>query len=328
VEQVNETTPMRDTDVARVRSVDAVAWAYPFYSGFQRVRMENGSFKLVQLVGLDAGTLAGAPKRMIAGNFEDLRQPNAVVIDDLAIRRISPKDRKLTVGDSFEINDIEARIVGICEADNNFTVSPYVYTTYERALQYAPPQRKMLSAVLAAPRAGLTARQAAAEVEKETRLRAFVNEGFTLDPELGAREFSTATIRWYFKNTGIPISFGITMVIGFIVGISIACQTFYSFVADNQRHLGSLKAMGVGNAKLCGMLLIQAVTVGCIGYGLGMLMTAGFAMGAMKNEEPPFFLPWQAPVFSFVAVIGICCLAALLGMIRVARLEPAMVFRS
>jgi putative ABC transport system permease protein len=130
------------------------------------------------------------------------------------------------------------------------------------------------------------------------------------------------------KNTGIPFSFGITMVIGFIVGISIACQTFYSFVVDNQRHLGALKAMGVGNFRLCGMLLVQAITVGCIGFGLGMFFTSGFGRGALATEEPPFYLPWQAPIFAFVVIIGICCLAALLGMIRVARLEPAMVFRS
>jgi putative ABC transport system permease protein len=44
VEQVNETNPMRDTDVALVRSVKSVAWAAPIYSGIQRVRMADGKF--------------------------------------------------------------------------------------------------------------------------------------------------------------------------------------------------------------------------------------------------------------------------------------------
>ncbi len=328
VEQVNETTPLRETDVARVRSVDAVGWAYPVYTGLQRVRLENGSFKLVQLIGLDSSTLAGAPTRIVEGRLEDLRLPNAVFIDLLAIKRISPKGKPLKVGDVFEINDREARVVGICRTDNNFTGGPYVYTTYDRALQYSPTQRKMLSAVLASPRDGLTPRQAAAEIEKHTGLKAFVNEGFTTDSAAGEREFSTSTIWWYVKNTGIPVSFGITMVIGFIVGISIACQTFFSFVVDNQKHLGALKAMGVGNFKLCGMLLVQALTVGFVGFGLGMLATSGFAQGSMQRGEPPFYMPWQAPVLAFILVTGICCLAALLGMIRVIRLEPAMVFRS
>ena len=44
----------------------------------------------------------------------------------------------------------EARIVGICRAHRSFFGGPYVFTTYDRAVQYAPNQRKMLSFILAA----------------------------------------------------------------------------------------------------------------------------------------------------------------------------------
>lgn len=66
VEQVNETNPLRDTDVGRVRSVPGVAWAMPLYSGIQRVRLDDGSFKTVQLIGIDAASLAG-PAENVAG---------------------------------------------------------------------------------------------------------------------------------------------------------------------------------------------------------------------------------------------------------------------
>ena len=151
VEQINEINPLRDTDVSRVRSVTAVRWAMPLYSGIQRVRLDDGSFKTVQLLGIDAASLAGAPTRMVAGNIEDLRLPNTVIIDELAVTRLSKDpERPIKIGDRFEINDIEARVVGICEAMRSFTGGPYLWTTYERALQYTPPQRKMLSAVIAA----------------------------------------------------------------------------------------------------------------------------------------------------------------------------------
>ncbi len=160
VEQINEINPMRDTDVARVRSVSSVRWAMPLYSGYQRARLADGSFKMVQLIGIDAASLAGAPQRMVAGNLEDLRLPNTVVVDELAIERLSldPKNpaKRVKVGDIFEINDVEARVVGICSAMRSFTGGPYIWTTYERALQYTPPQRKMLSAVIAAPAEGKT----------------------------------------------------------------------------------------------------------------------------------------------------------------------------
>jgi putative ABC transport system permease protein len=328
VEQINETTPMRETDVSRIRSVDAVGWAYPVYTGMQRVRLADGNFKLIQLIGIDSAILAGAPKRMIKGNLEDLRLPHAVIIDDLGVQRLSLAGKKLDIGDVFEINDQEARVVGICEAEKSFTGGPYVFCTYDRAVQYAPAQRKMLSAVLVSPKPGTSNREAAKQIQAETGLRAFVNEGFTFDSELGKDEFSTATIWWYVKNTGIPFSFGITMLIGFIVGISICCQTFYAFVVENTRHLGALKAMGVSNGKLCLMLLFQAVTTGVIGFGVGMFLVQGFGRAALMKEEPPFYLPTMVPFAIFGIITGICCLAALLGMIRVARLEPAMVFRS
>ena len=331
VQQVNETNPMRDTDVSLVRSVDSVDWAMPIYSGIQRVRMPDGSFKVINLVGVDATTLAGAPPVLLEGNLMDLRLPNTVIIDDLAIERLSknPKDktRKVKIGDTFEINDIEARVVGIAKAMRSFTGGPYIWTTYERALQYAPPQRKMLQAVIAAPKPGITPDQAAADIERSTGLRAFVNHDFSFDAAKGRNEFNTSTIWWYVRNTGIPISFGITVIVGLLTGIAVSCQTFYSFVLENMKHLGALKAMGTSNGTLCMMLIVQSITAGFIGFGLGLLATAGFAKGAMANQQPPFFLTWHVPVAVFFVVTGICMLAALLGIWRVSRYEPAMVFR-
>ena len=325
VEQINEINPLRDTDVARVRSVTAVRWAMPLYSGIQRVRLASGSFKTVQLLGIDAASLAGAPVRMVAGKLEDHRLPYTVVIDELAVTRLSEnKQHPIGVGDHFEINDIEARVVGICKAMRSFTGGPYLWTTYERALQYTPASRKMLSAVIAAPIAGLTPDQAAAAITRQTGLRAYVNRDFGGNPN----DFNTTTIWWYVKNTGIPISFGTTVVIGFIVGIAIACQTFYAFVLDNIKYLGALKAMGMTNLRLSLMLVIQSATVGLIGFGSGLLATAGFARWAIENQQPPFFMPWQIPVVAFAAIQVICLLAALLGIIRLSLYEPAMVFRA
>jgi putative ABC transport system permease protein len=325
VEQINEINPLRDTDVSRVRSVTGVRWAMPLYSGIQRVRLENGSFKTVQLLGIDAATLAGGPVRMIAGNLEDLRLPNTVVIDELAVTRLSlDKKHPIKLGDRFEINDIEARVVGICQAMRSFTGGPYLWTTYERALQYTPASRKMLSAVIAAPVDGMTADEVAAEITRKTGLRAFVNRGFGDNPE----DFNTSTVWWYVRNTGIPISFGTTVIIGFIVGIAIACQTFYAFVLDNLKHLGALKAMGMTNFRLSLMLIIQSSTVGLIGFGIGLLATSAFAYVAIEKQQPPFVMPWQIPVAAFAVIQLICMVAALMGIVRLSLYEPAMVFRA
>jgi putative ABC transport system permease protein len=279
----------------------------------------------VQLLGIDSASLAGAPARMIEGNIEDLRLPNTVIIDELAVTRLARSPQHpIRVGDRFEINDIEARVVGICDAKRSFTGGPYVWTTYERALQYTPASRKMLSAVIAAPIDGLDPDQAAAEIRRTTGLRAFVNRGFSGNPN----DFNTSTIWWYVRNTGIPVSFGTTVIIGLIVGIAISCQTFYAFVLDNIRHLGALKAMGMSNPRLSGILLIQSATVGIIGFGIGLLVCSAFAYVAIRNQQPPFMMPWQIPVVAFGIIQTICCIAAMLGIIRLSAYEPAMVFRT
>ncbi|WP_395742532.1 ABC transporter permease [Prosthecobacter sp.] len=335
VEQVNETNPLLDTDVARVRSVKSVAWAAPIYSGIQRVRLENGNFKMIQLIGIDSNTLAGAPAKMLEGNLMKLRLPHSVIIDDLGVTRLARKrGEKVKVGDVFELNDQEARVVGIADAMTSFTGGPYVWTTYERALQYVPPQRKMLQAVICAPREGVSVDQAVADIQRETGLKAFVNREAGFGEFWAQRDgaktgnFNVSTVWWYVKNTGIPISFGTTVIIGLLVGMAVSCQTFYSFVLENMRHLGALKAMGASNGTLCLMLITQAFTVGFIGYGIGLLGTSGFAMGALKNEQPPFYMPEFVPFAVLGVVLSICTLAALLGIWRVSKLEPAMVFRS
>jgi putative ABC transport system permease protein len=325
VEQINQTIAMRDTDLGRVRSVDGVAWAMPFYSGVQSVQRDDGSETIVQLLGIDATTFTGAPTKMIEGNVQDLRQPNAVIVDDLALQRLSSDEKlPLRLGSTFEINDKEAKIVGICKAMRSFTGGPYIWTTYDRAVNYAPPQRKMLSAILVAPNDSAAIKETASRIEKETNLKAFVNTGFNWGDK---RDFSTETIKWYIKNTGIPISFGTTVIVGFIVGVAISCQTFYLFVLDNLKHYGALKAMGASNFRLCNMLLTQVSVVGVVGYGIGLMLASAFGLAAIKNLQPPFYMPDIIPLAVLGVIILICLLASFLGILRVSMLDAAVVFR-
>lgn len=317
VQQANEVKALRDTDVSRVRTVSGVGWAVPIYTAVQSAKLSDGSFKSIILVGLDNSTLVGRPGEIIAGKLDDVRLPNSVIIDTRAVQRFSiGRARPLGVGDSFEINDKEARIVGICNAEQHFFGYPYVFTTYDQALQFAPRQRKMLSMVLVEPAVGVTPEKVAREIERETQLRAYTES-----------EFKRSTLLWYFKNTGIPFSFGTTIILGFVVGTAICGQTFYTFVLENLRHLGALKAMGAGNWTLARMLLIQAWTVGIVGYGIGVGITAVFGHAVIKKGQPPFLMPYQLPLATFVVIMLICTFAALLGIMKIRKVEPAIVFR-
>ncbi|HXJ59390.1 MAG TPA: ABC transporter permease [Verrucomicrobiae bacterium] len=317
VEQVNDTEAMRDTDINRVRSVEGVAWAAPFYQGNLRTRMRDGSFKFVQLLGIDSTTFAGAPKEIVAGKLDDLRLPNTVIIDEYGVKKLSRDPANpIKVGDVFEINDHEARVVGICKSRMSFSGNPYFLTTYDKAIQYAPSQRKMLSCVLAAAKPGEDSATVARRISEATGLKAYTKS-----------EFFWLSIWWYIKNTGIPVAFGATVLLGFVVGLAISSQTFYSFVLENLRNLGALKAMGASDRVLARMVMLQTLTVGLIGYGCGVGLATVFGYLCIKKSMPPFFLPWQLPAITLVAILFICWLAASLGIRKIRSLEPAVVFR-
>ena len=318
VEQVNEVKPMRDTDLARVRSVQGVEWAVPLYFSLQQARLYDGHFKSIQLIGLDSSTLIGAPPIVLEGSIEELWQANAVVIDQVGIEKLSMgRDKPLGVGDSFEINDHEARIVAVVDAARSFFGYPFVYTTYERALEFAPPTRRNLSFILVQQQEGLTPEAMAQRIQEQTGLKA-----------LSENDFFWSTIRWFIKNTGIPISFGTIIFLGFIVGIAVCGQTFYTFILENLGSIGALRAMGATNGLICKMLIFQAFFVGFIGYGIGTGLASIFGFISIKTGQPPFHMPPMIPFVVFFLVLAICMLSAALGIRRISKLEPAEVFRA
>lgn len=213
------------------------------------------------------------------------------------------------------MNDHRAIIVGVCEATRTFQSNPVVYTTYTRAKTFAPQERKILSYILAKTEPGLTSAQVARRIAAATGLGAKTSD-----------EFMWMTIDYYLRYTGIPFNFGITAFLGFLVGTAIAGQTFYNFTLENLRQFGALKAMGTTNTRIVAMILLQALIVGLLGYGIGVGLAAYFGW-RVQGTELAFFTPWHLLPITAVAIVTICVLSSLLCVQRVIRLEPAIVFR-
>ena len=138
--------------------------------------------------------------------------------------------------------------------------------------------------------------------------------------------FARLTVDYFMDNTGIPVNFGIAVALGFIVGTAIAGQTFYNFTLDNLRHFGTLKAMGTSNGMLLGMILLQALVVGSIGYGLGVGAASLFG-ALLGHTELAFRLPWQLLGLSAAAITCICLSSAVISIRKVMQIEPAIVFK-
>ena len=217
----------------------------------------------------------------------------------------------------MELNDQRAVIRGVADAIPSFTSQVTLYTKYSQALRYVPGTRNRLSFVLVGAEHGVSPEELTRRIEEQTGLRARTRD-----------EFAQDGVDFIIQNTGIPLNFGITVLLGFIVGVAIVGLTFSLFIRDNIKQFGALKAIGVTNGKIRKMVAAQAGLVGLIGYGLGVLGTVLFIWGFSGNPTfKGFYIPWQIPLISMAAVFVILALTGWLALRNVLKTEPASVFR-
>lgn len=313
---IDEAPGLPETDLNRVRGVPGVLWAVRLYKGQVRARLEDGNYRNVVLFGLDDANLVGAPRKMLRGQLSDLRRPDAVVIDKAGHEYMWPGE-SFREGRELYLNDRRAVLVGICEATPPFTTMPVLYTRYSAAAGFVPRERNLMSFVLADPQPGQDAAEVCAAIEARTGLMALTRD-----------QFFWKTINYFLGSTGIPVNFGITITLGFIIGAAVTGQTFYLFTVENLKQFGALKAMGVTNGRLIGMILLQAFVVGVMGYGMGIGLTAAFftATGGITHLAG-LYLTAHAAIGVAIAVLAIIGLTALIAIRRVLVLEPAIVFR-
>ncbi len=323
VKYIDDIRPMQNTEVLRVRGVEGVQWAVPLYKGNLAVRRTDGTYQSCVVIGLDDETLMGGPPTMLVGKLSDLRRSGGVIVDITGaagkLAHVRPDGTRvpLKVGDEMEINDNHAVVVGICKVTQTFQANPVIYTTYSSATSFAPSQRLLLSFVTVKAKPGQDLHALCRRIEKVTGLRAYTRD-----------DFKMVTFLYYLRHTGMPINFLTAVALGFLVGVAISGQTFYNFTLDNLRYFGTLKAMGAKNGMLLRMILLQALVVGGVGYGLGVGAASGWGMLVGGRTQLAFRLPWHLLVVSAVAVLVICLSSAALSIRKVMKLEPAVVFRS
>jgi len=78
---VDEVYPLRDDALYLVRGVDGVKWAVPLFKGQAVARTMDGQFRSLIVMGVDSASLTGAPRKLILGSIDSLREPDAAIID-------------------------------------------------------------------------------------------------------------------------------------------------------------------------------------------------------------------------------------------------------
>jgi putative ABC transport system permease protein len=298
-----------------VRSTPGIEWAVPLNSGVMPVITPGGAFDICQIYGIDDATLIGAPTQMIQGNIRDLRREGAVIVDvysargALATEMPDGSKAALKVGDSLEINGVNAVVVGICKVTQGFYPQPILFTSFSQFQSFNPGMANRLGFILAKTREGANVSKVIQAIDAQPGLQA-----------LTSAQFETKITNFFLK-TGILINFGLSVALGLIIGFSISGQIFYIMTLENIMYYALIKAIGGKQNVILRMILVQAAIVGMIGFSLGIGATILWGM-AIKNTTLAFLFPWQLLLFSGLIVLIICAFTAVLSIQKVFRIDP------
>ncbi|MCX7822946.1 MAG: ABC transporter permease [Syntrophobacterales bacterium] len=313
VESDRTIVPLPDYLLNAVRSIPGVLYAFPIYQGSGLVKLPNGAYQGVNIVGLDDTSLFGRPI-ILEGNIYDIYSEDAfIVVKDAEYKKLgSPK-----IGATFEINDHRGVIVGIARSViPGLFGNPTLYTTYTRAIQYLPTTRFTISYILVTLKEPSFLEQVKREVSKI---------GYRAMSE---SEFVEMIKKYYMFKTGMGMNILMMTLVSFVVGTSIAGQTFYAFVLENLEKFGALKAIGATNGDLVKTIILQSSFVSFLGFGFGNLICSSYiAFAKMRIPNYAAIITYKNIFLTLLVVVLITTLSSYIGIRRVIRIEPFEVFR-
>jgi putative ABC transport system permease protein len=296
----------------RIRAVDGVQRAEPYVCGHSVMTLPDGGFEQVLIVGCDPASRLGSVNRNASRDVDRLREADGVLVDVYDADKIGhPR-----VGDIREIGRRRARIVGFTEGVLGFLVTPYVFTTLDRAAGYLNKPAGSVSYFLVQVGAGENPQAVCDRI----RARLPDAEAYTRDV------YSWESIKYWLNRTGLGISFGASTLLGLAVGLIIVAQTLYASVLDRISEIGALKAIGARETQILGLILRQAIVLALVGATIGMLLVAA-VQAAFTTPRAPIAIPWYMAAGSCALITVICLTASLLPYLRVRSIDPALVLQ-
>ncbi|MBV1692846.1 MAG: ABC transporter permease [Hyphomicrobiales bacterium] len=288
-----------------------VARAIPLVASFTDWKKPTGGSTLAVVIGSDIEDGGLPPWNVVEGHPTGLGARDAVFIDRTYLAELGVKG----VGDTAQIGSSRVRIAGLTDGIRSFTVTPFVFTTINRAraLLQMPADQVTYILVNAAP--GYTPEQV------RDALKPRVPDGEVLTKD----EFRERSLNHWLFATGAGIALIGGAVLGLIVGTVIVAQTLYSSTKDHLNEFATLRALGSSSGYIYKVILSQAALSAVLGYVLGMSI-ALLIVYFTENSALPIIMTWGLAGLLFLLTIGMCAFSAVTAISKVTRLDPTMVF--
>jgi putative ABC transport system permease protein len=312
VPYVEQGVAFSERKLYNVRATPGVAEAEKYIVRFSRWRRADGQEEAVQIVGVNPESTMGQAWDIVAGRVEDLKVDDSVMVDRIYFQKLGVSG----LGDTAEIIGRRARVVGLTQGIRTFTTSPYVFTNYRNALDYANLRNDQTMFILIKAQAGVNV----GDLQRRLQTRL---EGVDV---LTRQQFSDMTRYYWLYTTGAGMAILMGAALGLLVGMVVVAQTIYSSTMDHLREFGTLKAMGATNAYLYKVIMRQAVIAAVIGYALGISLSILVVHEGGKGGAN-IIVPWQLGVGMLGLTVVMCIAAAFVSINKVTKIDPAMVFK-
>ncbi len=312
VPYVEQGVPFSERKVYQVRAVPGVAKAEKLITRWVEWKRPDGRQESVQVVGFNVDENLGRPWNLVQGRVEDLKRPDAIIMDEIYRQKLGVDHAEQL----FEINGKRARVVGFTQGIRAFTTSPYVFTTFKRAQEYANVPDDQTTYILVKLAPGVNPEQVRHDILDRVKDVDVVTN----------HEFSRMTQFYWMFTTGAGVAVLLAALLGLVVGFVVVAQTIYATTMDHLREFGTLKAMGAPNSYVYKVIIKQAAISAVIGYFLGMIVSV-FVVHASQKGGAAILMPTPMAIGMFFLTLFMCVGAALVSINKVTRLDPAMVFK-
>ena len=296
----------------KIESLLGVRKAYPLVIAGGTAKFRGGKSAPVQLIGVDPPHFRGGPWNIVKGRLVDLVEEGAVSTDIFDAENLNNP----SVGTSFEINGRRVFVALQTRGVRGFGAT-YVFTTLSRARALGRIPQSKCSAFLVDIEEGADP----ADIRDEINQRIFGVRAWL------KRDFSRATVSTILASSGIAFSIGTLILFAAFAGMVIIGLTMYSAAVDRLRDYGTFKAIGADNAYIRNLILGQALFFALTGYSVAILLIEGFRKG-IANTGVLFSYSLEIKIGFFIITLLISLGGAVFAMRRIAKLEPASVFRT
>jgi putative ABC transport system permease protein len=301
-----------EADRYRAMSIESVSQVAPILISFSHWRMQDGGASPVLVIGSNLRAGGGLlPWNLVEGSLESLAIPDSVAVDYAYLDRLGVKG----IGGAAEMRNRRAEVRAVSKGIRSFTTTPFIFTTLDRARAYTgtPSTKVTYLLVHLDPHADLE------------RVRSQLQSVLSKIEVLTAAEFSDRSRSFWLFGTGAGAALFAGALLAVVVGSVVVAQTLYSSTKEHLYEFATLRAIGSSGAYLHTVIITQALLSAVVGFGIAFVIGV-FIVGLTADSALPVLMTPGLTVILFILTVVMCVISALSSILKVMRMDPAMVF--